>query len=403
MKSVELFAGAGGLAMGITLAGFESAAVVEWDKWACDTIRQNQERDFPLVRHWPLWQGDVRAFDWGALSDIDLVAGGPPCQPFSLGGKHKAYGDERDMFPATVEVIRTLRPKAFIIENVKGLTRSSFANYYQYILLQLEFPEIVRAEREKWFEHLQRLQREHTAGIEHQHALTYNVVPTLVNAADYGVPQRRERVFIVGFRSDLGITWAFPKPTHSLEALLHAQWIDGSYWDEHAVPRSRRPEAPERFQAILRRLSDRLLPMDDARWRTVRDALLGVPHPRKDYSSRFFNHAFQGGAKPYPGHTGSPLDFPAKTLKAGDHGVPGGENMLVDELGATRYFSVRESARLQTFPDGYVFHGSWTETMRQLGNAVPVALARKVAASVAEQLALHELSTISLSSSRNVA
>lgn len=92
----------------------------------------------------------------------------------------------------------------------------------------------------------------------------------------------------------------------------------------------------------------------------------------------------------YSGHTGSLLDMPAKTLKAGDHGVPGGENMMVLDDGQVRYFSVRESARLQTFPDGYVFHGSWTETMRQLGNAVPVALGRQVAASVAMRLAESE-------------
>src|SRR5690606_28699354 len=95
-----------------------------------------------------------------------------------------------------------------------------------------------------------------------------------------------------------------------------------------------------------------------------------------------------------PGHTGSPLDLPAKTLKAGGHGVPGGENMMVRDDGSVRYFTVRESARLQTFPDGYVFHGSWSETMRQLGNAVPVALGRLVAGSVAEQLAETEIKAL---------
>ena len=100
----------------------------------------------------------------------------------------------------------------------------------------------------------------------------------------------------------------------------------------------------------------------------------------------FHDHNYQSGAKVYPGHTGSPLDFPAKTLKAGDHGVPGGENMLVNLDGSVRYFTARESARLQTFPDGYKFHGSWTETMRQLGNAVPVHLAKIIGASVASQL-----------------
>ena len=90
----------------------------------------------------------------------------------------------------------------------------------------------------------------------------------------------------------------------------------------------------------------------------------------------FHNHVLQPGARSYPGHTGSPVDMPAKALKAGDHGVPGGENMLRRVDGTVRYFTVRESARIQTFPDDYELHGSWTEAMRQLGNAVPVRLAR---------------------------
>jgi DNA (cytosine-5)-methyltransferase 1 len=95
------------------------------------------------------------------------------------------------------------------------------------------------------------------------------------------------------------------------------------------------------------------------------------------------SHWPQPGAKSYPGHTGSPLDEPAKALKAGDHGVPGGENMLRYPDGSVRYISVRESARIQTFPDEWRFSGSWSESMRQLGNAVPVELARVVASSVA--------------------
>jgi DNA (cytosine-5)-methyltransferase 1 len=85
-------------------------------------------------------------------------------------------------------------------------------------------------------------------------------------------------------------------------------------------------------------------------------------------------------------HTGSPMDLPAKTLKAGGHGVPGGENMLVRLDGSVRYFSIRESARLQAFPDSYELHGAWGEAMRQLGNAVPVTLGQQMAASVASQL-----------------
>lgn len=389
MKCVELFAGAGGLAMGVHLAGFEPQAVVEWDKWACDTIRENGARGYPLVAGWNVHEGDVRGYDWESVGkDIDLLAGGPPCQPFSMGGKHRAHDDSRDMFPATVDIVRRLRPRAFIVENVKGLTRSSFANYYQYILLQLSFPEIGRKKREDWFEHFQRLQKEQTRGKAHAQELTYNVAPTLVNAADYGVPQRRERVFIVGFRSDLDIEWAFPKATHGLDALLHAQWVSGEYWERHRIAKRQRPAMPEKFAARVNALRDDLFAPDLLPWRTTRDALMGLPDPESPEASDFPDHRFQGGARAYPGHTGSPLDLPAKTLKAGDHGVPGGENMLVKDDGGVRYFTLREAARIQTFPDGYRLHGSWTEAMRQLGNAVPVMLGRVVAASVAEKLLL---------------
>ena len=124
-------------------------------------------------------------------------------------------------------------------------------------------------------------------------------------------------------------------------------------------------------------------------WRTVRDALIGLPDPEinPDRSTRILNHRFQPGARSYYGHTGSPLDEPAKTLKAGVHGVPGGENMLLRPDGTIRYFTVRESARLQTFLDDFLFHGSWTETMRQLGNAVPVMLADVIGSDVARHLA----------------
>ena len=100
----------------------------------------------------------------------------------------------------------------------------------------------------------------------------------------------------------------------------------------------------------------------------------------------FKNHEFQPGAKFYAGHTGSPLDMPAKTIKAGSHGVPGGENMLVEQNGKPRYFTIRESARLQCFPDSYIFHGSWTESMRQLGNAVPVTLAYIMISAIVDAL-----------------
>jgi DNA (cytosine-5)-methyltransferase 1 len=209
------------------------------------------------------------------------------------------------------------------------------------------------------------------------------VVYRVLNAANYGIPQRRERVVFVGFRSDLGIEWSFPEETHSLDALLWDQ-TRGDYWERHGAPKHMRETAP-RFADRAKRLLERpTLPP----WRTVRDAIGNLPDPEREprKAAAIPNHRFQPGARAYPGHTGSPIDEPAKTLKAGVHGVPGGENMLARPDGSVRYFTVRESARLQTFPDDFVFHGSWTETMRQLGNAAPVDLAAIVARSVRAHL-----------------
>lgn len=382
MRSIELFAGAGGLGIGLHQAGFRPVSVIERDRYCCDTIRENQDRGIHAVEGWKLFAGDVRDVDFGKYEGrIKLVSGGPPCQPFSLGGRHRAHGDARDMFPEAIRAVRQARPKAFIFENVKGLTRTAFRNYFEYIRLQMHYPEIAARPDEEWPDHLARLEQHHTSGSSD--GLTYRVITHVVNAADYGIPQRRERVFFVGFRADLGIHWRFPLETHSQDA-LYWDMVHGTYWDRHRVPRKDRHVARAR-----RRLhgiggdAPTLRP-----WRTVRDALEGLPDPEREplSSIAFLNHRFQPGARSYPGHTGSPLDEPAKTLKAGVHGVPGGENMMRRPDGGLRYFTVRESARLQTFPDDFRFHGSWTESMRQLGNAVPVELARTVGHDVAQYL-----------------
>lgn len=381
MRSVELFAGAGGLGLGLHKAGFRPSKVVEWDAYCCDTIRENRSLGLEAVADWDISQSDVSNFDFRPFADqIQLVSGGPPCQPFSMGGKHRANDDKRDMFPHAIRAVRETRPDAFIFENVKGLTRTAFHNYFEYIRLQLEHPEITSDGEEDWTEHLSRLEQHHTSGS--RCGLTYRVVSQVLNAADYGVPQKRERVFFVGFREDLGIKWKFPPPTHSKKALLRSQ-LFGEYWERHGVPMSERvlPKAPKG-------LDDRQSEDGTKPWLTTRDALQRLPDPElfPDLASAIPNHRHQPGARSYPGHTGSPLDEPAKTLKAGVHGVPGGENMLRRPDGSVRYFSVRESAKLQTFPDEFRFHGSWTETMRQLGNAVPVELARVVGKNVAKHL-----------------
>jgi len=379
MRSIELFAGAGGLGIGVSLAGFHPCEVVERDSYCCDTIRANRARGVRPVADWPLTQGDVRDVDFVRHEGlIDLVTGGPPCQPFSIGGRHRAYDDARDMFPQAVRALRDAKPRAFIFENVKGLTRESFQNYFEYIRLQMIHPEVVARPDEAWEDHLARLEQHETSG--EIASLHYNVIIHVANAADYGVPQRRERVFFVGFRSDLGVRWRFPAPTHSAEALTWAQYRSDDYWERHRTPSAGRVPS-SRGMARAARLRERPLLRP---WRTVRDAIADLPDPEvfRHHGDAVANHRFQPGARAYPGHTGSPLDEPAKTLKAGVHGVPGGENMLLMADGAVRYFTVRESARLQTFPDTFQFHGSWSETMRQLGNAVPVRLARIVAADV---------------------
>lgn len=379
MRSIELFAGAGGMALGLSKAGFHHEAVVEWDKNACGTIRRNNEVG---VTKWPLFETDVRSFEYSGFGEgMDLLAGGPPCQPFSIGGKHAGYNDERDMFPEAVRAVRELKPRAVLFENVKGLLRASFAKYFEYVILQITYPDIVRTSSETWGDHLSRLEKYHTKG--KRDGLHYRVVFQLLNAADFGVPQRRERVLIVGFRSDLNREWSFPQSTHSHEALLWDKWGSGEYWERHRVPKKKRPEVPPTIKSKLARgwFGPSTLP-----WVTVRDAISDLPEPTETESAVIHNHRLIPGARVYPGHTGSPFDEPAKTVKAGDHGVPGGENMLAYGDGRVRYFTVRESARIQTFPDDYIFHGSWTESMRQIGNAVPVELGRIVGTGILNRL-----------------
>ncbi|OUC79483.1 DNA cytosine methyltransferase [Gordonia lacunae] len=374
MRSVELFAGGGGLTLGTHLAGFTTEVVAEWDRWSCDTVRENRDRGYSLVQGVDVHEGDVRDVDWSVIPEgVDLVSGGPPCQPFSAGGKGNAADDNRDMFPATAEVIRQLKPRAFIIENVRGLARAAFSDYYTYIQLRLGHPEITANDGESWGDHYARLQSEHTSV---RSDLQYKVIPKLVNAADYGVPQQRWRVFFIGFRSDVDAEWSFPTPTHSAGALRDTQ-ANGEYWERHKVAQKYRD-----FRVRASADSDVSLKP----WRTVRDGLRGLPNPTVYGSTKYLNHVLQPGARSYPGHTGSYIDAPAKALKAGVHGVPGGENMLRDVDGTVRYFTVREAARLQTFPDAYQLHGPWGEAMRQLGNAVPVMLAETVALSVREHL-----------------
>jgi DNA (cytosine-5)-methyltransferase 1 len=177
-----------------------------------------------------------------------------------------------------------------VIENVKGLVRPNFARYFSYLILQLTYPEITPDADEDWPNHLSRLERYHTAG--RPSGLHYQVVYRVLNAADYGVPQTRDRVVIVGFRSDLGVEWSFPAPTHSREELLFDQWITGDYWDRHQVAKWRRPTAPASIVEKIVQLSD--IAHFSKPWRTVRDVIGDLPEPKRD-DFDIPNHRFQPG------------------------------------------------------------------------------------------------------------
>lgn len=370
MKSLELFSGAGGLAMGLQLAGFCHEGFVEFNKHACDSLKVNFEVE-------KVFFGDVRDYDFSKVSGVDVVAGGPPCQPFSLGGKGKSHQDSRDMFPYAIKAIEALKPKAFVFENVKGLLRSSFSDYFKYVILRLTYPQCPIT-KGSWREHLEKLE---SLTPQTYKGVKYNVTYQLINAADYGVPQIRERVIIVGVRADLGKQWEFPAPTHSEDRLLWDQHYTGSYWKKHGIKPAK---ASKEIVKMLERKYGLFEP-PGLPWQTVRDALCDVPHPKKKHTIR--DHVFKDGARVYPGHTGSYIDAPAKTIKAGGHGVPGGENMIRLSDGSVRYFTIYEAKRIQTFPDDFFISGAWGEGMRQIGNAVPVLLAKKLADDLYQLLA----------------
>lgn len=384
MKSIELFSGTGGLAIGLQLAGFSHEALYEWDKDSCDNVEYNIRNGYLPAKEWKVYQTDVRQVDYSQyIGNVHMVSGGPPCQPFSLGGKGKAYNDKRDMFPEAVRAVREIKPEVFIFENVKGLLRSSFSEYFDYIILQLTYPDITKTVDMSWEEHLALLRK---AQYETCSGLKYSVKYQLLDAADYGVPQSRHRVFIVGFRSDLQKSWECPAATHSKEKLIYEQWVTGTYWSAFNMKQPLNcPYSTEQLKKIKTLVESGKVASQ--RWQTVRDAIFDLPDPQVVFNrSIFFDHDYRPGARIYPGHSGSSLDLPSKTIKAGAHGVPGGENMVELDDGNVRYYTVRESARIQTFPDSYRFSASWTESMRQIGNAVPVKLASMVGKSVLQQL-----------------
>lgn len=367
-RSIELFSGLGGLALGMSRAGWKHEILVEWDRNAVSTVEHNKKREIEHVHSWPIVREDVRKIDWKPYrGKVVGMTGGPPCQPFGIGGKKRGHEDDRDMWPETARGVRVVDPHAFTFENVRNLAGPKFKNYLEWVKESLRRPHHPRSDGETHAEHWARLCAMTSA--------PYYVVDHLVvNAADYGAPQIRHRVLVRGVRASSGVLLASMTPTHSRDRLLWDQWVSGEYWKRHRLPQPPDSVIPKGDQAQVRQLRARpLAPPPGKAWVTVRDAIAGLGEPDGKR-----NHVFQGGAKAYKGHTGSALDMPSKALKAGDHGVPGGENMMILPDGSVRYFTAREAARLVNLPDDYLFTASWSETMRGLGNAVPAALGEAV-------------------------
>lgn len=377
MRSVELFAGCGGLALGVARAGFAHEFIVECDADSVETLKENKRRKVNHVRHWDIEQCDTRVLDFRPLEGLDLLSGGPPCQPFSIGGKHLGPRDPRNMWPEAIRAVREIRPKAFLLENVRGLFRPDFSDYLDYITLQLTYPSFTRRSGEKWKTHLARL-RAYANGRSEGKGV-YRVLARAINAADYGAPQKRHRAIFIGVATEFGDDWSFPAPTHSQAALAWSKHVSRDYWEQHGARRICEPSSESEAQALKLILTLKKKPKERP-WATVRDAIGDLPAPTK--REKVDGHWQHPGARAYPNHTGSNLDEPAKALKAGDHGVPGGENMLSWRNDKVRYFTVREMARLQGFPDDFVVSGSWKAATRQLGNAVPTFVGQHMAGAI---------------------
>lgn len=176
MRAIDIFAGAGGLSCGLKEAGWAIEAAIEYDKPASETHRLN----FPETEH---VQSDVQSVDFRRYRGVDLVAGGPPCQPFSVSGKRLRQFDLRDMVPEFVRAVSEAQPRAFMMENVAGLGGARFS---QYLL----------------------------GKISELHDLGYTVFAKVLNASNFGVAQRRQRLFLVGIRADQDGAFQFPESTH---------------------------------------------------------------------------------------------------------------------------------------------------------------------------------------------
>jgi DNA (cytosine-5)-methyltransferase 1 len=325
IKAIDLFAGAGGLSLGLKNAGWEVVAAMEVDKYAVATHHAN----FPGTKS---MRCDVRDVDWSKFRGIDLMAGGPPCQPFSVSGKQLGHADRRDMVPEFIRIVSQVRPAAFIMENVKGLALAKFKEYLDSAINALK-------------------------------ALCYNVNHTVLNAADHGVPQFRERLFIVG---SLEGEFVFPEPTHG-PGRTHP-------WRTVADAISDAPvDAPNTAKVVycknpILRKSPNAGMLVNGKGRPLNMAMPSLTIP-----------ASAGGNRTHI------IDRDEVLLEYHAFLMNGGSSRTGIVEGCRR-LTLRECARIQGFPDSFGFLGPKSNQFSQVGNAVPPLLAEVICRSVRKQL-----------------
>ncbi len=325
--SVELFAGGGGLALGLSMAGFSHVMLNEFDKSACKTLRANHPE-------WNVIEGDVRSIDFTPLrGKVDFVSGGFPCQAFSYAGKQGGFEDTRGtLFFELCRAVREIQPKVFLGENVKGLTSHDESRTFETIK---------------------------NAIID----LGYTLVePHVLKAIMYQVPQKRERLILIAIRNDFAkhVKFRWPSPYGRIMTLRDALYKSVIY--DTDVPTSAGNKYPEKKRQVLE-----LVPQGGD-WRDLPTEIA------KEYMGGSW---LLGGGKTGMARRLS-LDEPSLTLTCS----PCQKQTERCHPTETRPLTVREYARIQTFPDDWKFQGTINEQYKQIGNAVPVNLAWAVGRSL---------------------
>ncbi|UPQ80600.1 DNA (cytosine-5-)-methyltransferase [Flavobacterium azooxidireducens] len=326
---IELFAGAGGLAVGMEKAGLKCVALNDVDKWACQTLRNNRP-------NWNVLEGDIKQFDFTEYKDkVDVVTGGFPCQAFSYAGKKLGLNDARGtLFYEFARVVKEVNPPICIGENVRGLLSHENGKTLQGMISILD-------------------------------EIGYNVVPVQVlKAIHYNVPQKRERLILVGVRKDIDIQYDYPKPYKRIYNLSDALKKGDLFSSD--VPKSEGSKYPKSKIEVL----DLVPPK--GYWRDL----------PLDIQKEFMGGSFHLGG----GKTGIARrigwDEPCLTLTCS----PAQKQTERCHPEETRPFTVREYARIQTFPDDWQFAGSIAQQYKQIGNAVPVNLGKEVGYSIVKFL-----------------